>query len=115
MSLTPEQAVAALQQAAKAVQDGHELIQRVVLTVEAQAKRVTPVDTGTLRRSITSRTLTRTQGVVGTNVSYGRYVHEGTRRMPGRPFLRQGLEASASQIDRILKQHGERVLGKVGS
>ncbi len=112
--MTPEEAAAKLQQAAQAI-PGHELIGRVTNTVEAASKRVTPVDTGTLRRSITNRTLTPYKGLVGTNNNYARYVHEGTRGRAGRPFLRQGLELSASAIDRILKQHGERVLGKVGS
>jgi hypothetical protein len=56
------------------------LLQRVVLTVEGNVKRVTPVRTGTLRRSITHDVEpTGTRGVVGTAVSYARAVHEGTR------------------------------------
>jgi hypothetical protein len=50
--------------------------------VEAEAKRLCPVDEGRLRSSIT--TLLASEGglpavYVGTNVSYALFVHEGTR------------------------------------
>lgn len=46
-----------------------------------QAKRLAPVDNGTLRNSITMELLTRGGRPlvrVGTNVKYARYVHDGT-------------------------------------
>lgn len=49
--------------------------------VEAKAKRLTPVNTGRLRASI-GTTLTKVNGEVtarvGTNVKYGKWVHDGT-------------------------------------
>lgn len=30
--------------------------------------------------------------IVGSNVNYAEYVHNGTSRMPGRPFLREGID-----------------------
>ena len=67
---------------------------RVAAKVETAAKARCPVDTGRLRGSINWRlvmeggTLT---AIIGTNVEYAIYVHEGTRFMAGRPFLREGL------------------------
>ncbi len=47
------------------------------LMVEADAKINCPVDDGQLRQSITSEVDGKT-GVVGTNVEYAPYVHQGT-------------------------------------
>jgi phage gpG-like protein len=53
-----------------------------------------PVDKGKLRASISVEM--RNEGgpvaYVGSNVEYAVYVHEGTRRMRGRPYLTQALE-----------------------
>jgi len=86
------------------------LMQRMVLTVEANAKRVTPVDTGTLRRSLYSKVETSERGLVGSNVMYARFVHDGTRKMAARPFLAQGLEASRDTIDQLMREAGEEFL-----
>lgn len=58
---------------------------RSVLTVEGEAKRLAPVDTGRLRASLTHRVDPEPVprfGEVGTNVFYAPYVHEG--REPGK-------------------------------
>jgi phage gpG-like protein len=83
-----------------------QLMRRVTLTVQAAAQRVTPVKTGNLRRSLTSRVeAAGERGIVGTNVVYARPVH---RR---KPFLEQGLANSRDEIDRLLKEAGEQFLG----
>ena len=45
--------------------------------------------------------------IFGTNVEYAVYVHEGTRKMAGRPFLRNGVDAVKNDIkdtiDRIFR------------
>jgi hypothetical protein len=101
---------------------------RRAIRVESRAKQLCPVDTGRLRSSITHELVKSGGGVmlarIGTNVSYARDVHEGTRphvirprsarvlRFPaggrivytayvnhpgtrGRPFLRDALPAAA--------------------
>lgn len=61
-------------------------MQRIVLTGEGYAKQEAPVKRGTLRGSITSRVeAAGTRGVVGTNLSYARPVHEGSRPHTIRP------------------------------
>lgn len=45
--------------------------------------------------------------IVGTNVEYASYVHNGTKRMRARPFLREGIDNTKnqiqSQVDKIFK------------
>lgn len=68
-------------------------VQKATYDVEARAKQVVPVKTGTLRRSIHSvfsnGGLT---GIVGPSVSYSAFVEFGTRRMAARPYMRPAAE-----------------------
>jgi HK97 gp10 family phage protein len=94
--------------------DKTKLMSRIVLTVEANTKPRVPVDTGTLRRSITHRVeRAGERGIVGTNVKYGIFVHEGTRFMRGRPFLQQGLDASRPAIDSDAEQAGVELFTRI--
>ena len=88
------------------------------------------VDTGRLRASISFITPTQKGGgevgtpngkpqdklsgsaekntvVVGSNVEYAEYVHNGTSRMEARPFLREGIDKTKDQmqeqVDKIFK------------
>ena len=36
--------------------------------------------------------------VVGSNVEYAEYVHNGTSKMAGRPFLREGIDKTKNQM-----------------
>lgn len=69
-------------------------VQRASYDVEARAKQLAPVKTGTLRRSIHSGFenggLT---GLIGPSVLYGKFVEFGTRRMGARPYMRPAAEA----------------------
>lgn len=70
------------------------MLARYAALTETAAKARCPVDTGRLRSSITWRMEIDSDGlvaIVGTNVEYAIYVHEGTRYMAGRPFLLEGL------------------------
>lgn len=63
--------------------------------VSTGGKERAPVDTGNLRASITAQMTGETSAVVGTGpqAPYAVFIHEGTRRMSPRPFLRQAAEA----------------------
>ena len=88
------------------------------------------IDTGRLRASISFITPTQKGGgevgtpngkpqdklsgsaekntvVVGSNVEYAEYVHNGTSRMEARPFLREGIDKTKDQmqeqVDKIFK------------
>lgn len=108
--MTPEQAAAAFRRMAGELEQPNDLIKRVLMQVEAAAKKRTPVRTGNLRRSITNKVETAQRGRVGTNVKYAPYVHEGTRYTKGRPFLRQGLEDSRGAIEQLLERYGQSLV-----
>lgn len=72
--------------------------------IEGRAKKLSPVDTGRLRSSIQTSLGVIDGGlgsIVKTNVDYAIYVHEGTRRMAGRPFMKQAADQSELEIGRI--------------
>lgn len=84
------------------------LMQRVVLAVEGEVKQVTPVRTGTLRRSITSRVEKGgDRGIVGTSVIYARVVNTRSR------YLERGLENAQPTIGRLLEEEGAALWGDV--
>lgn len=70
---------------------------RATAAVQADAQVLVPVDTGTLRRSITTD-VTPFVGRVGTNLLYGAVVEEGRR--PGAP-----MPPSGSLLD-WMRRHG---------
>lgn len=75
--------------------------------IEREAKILSPVDTGRMRGSIGTSLGIADKGltsIVQTNVNYAIYVHEGTARMRGRPFMRQGVEKSRGQIEEFYKR-----------
>lgn len=71
---------------------------------EGYAKDECPVDTGRLRDSITHQLEDHDSVVIGTDVEYGIYVHEGTSRMAGRPFLRNAAQNHAQEYADLVKQ-----------
>lgn len=78
-------------------------IVKATLLVERSAKELCPVETGTLRRSITHE-IQGNYAIVGTNVEYAPHVELGTVNWPGgKPFLRPALEANLKEIRRLLK------------
>ncbi len=80
------------------------------LVCQGVAKKNCPVGTpesthkkgyhgGRLRQSIMVDNSKQLESTVGTNVNYAIYVHEGTYKMKGRPFLRQGFQAGQKQLE----------------
>lgn len=111
--MTLEEAIQRMEQARL---DRERAMNRIVLTVERAAKKRTPVDTGTLRRSITHRVeASGERGVVGTNIQYSRFVHEGTSRMKARPYLEEGLRDSDTDIKQIIDDLGKGYLEEIVS
>jgi hypothetical protein len=85
-----------------------QLLQRVTFAVEGKVKERTPVLTGTLRRSETSRVEpARDRGIVGTAVIYARVVNNR------RKFMERGLDDAQTTIGRILEEEGGAILGSV--
>lgn len=64
---------------------------------------MTPRKTSTLARSINHRVeKSGERGIVGTNVNYARFVHDGTSKMAGRPYFQWALAASRDSIDQLM-------------
>lgn len=66
--------------------------------VESKAKTLVRVDTGRLRASITTVLAAEDGGpvaIVGTNVAYARFQHDGTRFQSGTFYLTRALDAAA--------------------
>lgn len=77
------------------------------LVIETTAKRLAPVDTGTLRSSI-GHVVNRmgrhaVKAVVGSNVEYAPHQEYGTYKMEAQPFLRPALENNRKRIIRIFE------------
>lgn len=79
-------------------------LNNVGLLIEASAAVRSPVDTGNLRRSIASQSPTLLPGGAGAEVKviakaeYAVYVHQGTRYMRARPFLRNAAEEIVGRL-----------------
>ena len=103
---------------------------KVAIVIEGRAVANVPVDTGRLRGSITYALQGRAIGVtrqsqvsgeanvgdgvskpsennvahIGTNVEYAQHVEFGTFKMTKQPFLRPALDASRSDVQRIMQK-----------
>ena len=79
-----------------------EVVLKAAIKAQAQAKALVPVDTGSLRGSVSYKTFDKKDGnlsvspkkneaYVGSNVGYAKYVEYGTRTQAAQPFLRPSL------------------------
>lgn len=65
--------------------------------------------TGDLQRSMTFEVNDGGQSTTwGTNLTYGPHVHEGTARMAGRPFLRDGLLNNKDMLREVAAEELKR-------
>lgn len=80
-------------------------LEEIGLVAEGAAKRLCPVDTGRLRNSITHALMGEDSVAIGTNVEYAPYVHEGTSRHKGVPFLTQAAQSNNGRFESILRKH----------
>ena len=106
-----------LQQALKAMphivqEELGKAVVKLVLIVEATAKKKCPVDTGNLRASITPVIESWARGFVGTNVEYAPYVEYGTRNAPAQPFLEPAFLEGKKQADKIFGEAMARAVAR---
>lgn len=81
------------------------------LPVVNRAKELSPIETGTLRRSIQAEEGPGEREVsIGTNVEYAVYQEFGTSRMPAHPFLRPALEMEAPNVGKVLAEALEQLI-----
>lgn len=77
--------------------------------IEEQAKKITPVDTGRLKKSIKAD-VKGLEANIGTDVYYAPYVHDGTYRMEARPFLDTAADSVLEGIEDRIADNIERLL-----
>lgn len=73
------------------------------LLVERYSKQKAPFDTGLLRNTIIP-TNYGAYAIIGSYTSYARYVHEGTRFMTARPYMREAIDQAIPQINEYYSQ-----------
>lgn len=88
-------------------------IQLSVYSLERDSKINTPVDTGLLRASHITyfRPL---QGEIEVVAEYAPFVHEGTKFMKGRPYLRKAVEKNNEKIQDYFTTAVDNVLKAIG-
>lgn len=67
------------------------IVRKAALDIQAQAIRMAPVDTGTLRNSIQARKVRPFAWEVTVGAEYGVYVEWGTRFMAAQPYFRPAI------------------------
>lgn len=77
-------------------------LEKIGMVGEAYAKEECPVDTGTLRDSI-SHAVDDNTTIIGTNVEYAPYVELGTSKMDAQPYLRPAVENHIKEYKEIAK------------
>ncbi len=83
----------------KALNNG---LEAVGLSAEGHAKKITPVDTGNLRNSIT-HLVDGKAAYIGTNVEYAPYVELGTSKMAARPYLKPAATEHSDEYRRLME------------
>lgn len=79
-------------------------LEAVGIQAESDAARICPVDTGRLRNSITHTIDGDEQmAVIGTNVEYALFVHEGIHGRKGQPFLTDAVTQNSSKYRKIIE------------
>lgn len=78
--------------------NANRIVRKATFDIEAGSKMRAPVDTGNLVNSIQAAMLAPLHGRIRVGADYGVYVHEGTRFMPARPFMRTTFELIVPQF-----------------
>ena len=91
-----EQVLSAIE---KAIKNG---LEAIGLTAEGHAKKITPVDTGRLRNSISHATDDEA-AYIGTNVEYAPYVELGARGRQGVHMLQRAASEHTDEYKQIME------------
>lgn len=92
-------------------------IKKSAFVVSRKSRINTPVATGRLRASHYERfsgSGTGFMAEVGTNTTYDRFVHEGTRFMKARPYLQNAISQEQTTIGRFLEEGVQKTLDEIG-
>lgn len=76
------------------------VLEAFLYETEGIAKSLAPVRTGRLRADIsTTFNKQELQGVIYNKVNYAIYVHEGTRKMPARPYILNAIHLNKREVE----------------
>lgn len=89
-------------------------IRVAVFLVQGKMMPEIPVLTGRLRASAYSR-FKPLSGEVGTNAIYGKFVHDGTKFMKARPYLKMAIDDTQREINQLFTRAVQEVLNDIGS
>jgi phage gpG-like protein len=84
----------------KAIERG---LEAIGLTAEGHAKKITPVDTGRLRNSISHATDDEA-AYIGTNVEYAPYVELGARGRDGKHMLQRASTEHTDEYKKLMEE-----------
>lgn len=87
-------------------------IKKSVLTIQSDSMRNTPVLTGRLRAS--HRTLfSDLKGSVFTDTNYDIFVHDGTRYMKARPYMKDAVQSDEQKVQEYMTKAVDNVLSEI--
>jgi len=89
-------------------------IKKTVLNIQRSSMINTPVKTGRLRASTASK-FSNLKGEVGTHTNYDIFVHNGTRYMAARPYLRDAVDITREDTDKFFTLAVQTVLNNIAS
>jgi HK97 gp10 family phage protein len=88
-------------------------VKTAVFLIEGKMKPNIPVLTGRLRGSSYTK-FAPLRGEVGTNTNYDRFVHDGTKFMKGRPYLKMAVDDSNHEVQELFTKAAQDVLNDIG-
>ena len=81
-------------------------ITKAAIKITGDAKTLSPVDTGLLRKSLFYRVTRESRqvlGVVGTNVEYAAFQEFGTSRMEPQPYMKPALDQNKENTVNLVR------------
>lgn len=92
-------------------------IKKAIRAIEIEAKPITPIDTGELRKSY-KKTFRDFYGAlqpggIGVAKKYAFYVHEGTYKMGARPYLLAGIKSANKDVEKEFRWALNSALDKI--
>lgn len=109
---SPEEIAAGFNRGAAMLRNTGPLMAKIGNVALAAGMKRTPVDKGTLRRSEGMRG-DPTSATLYATADHAGWVHDGTEKMPARPYFTEGIQDALGEIEGHLNDFGEEVLGAV--
>lgn len=94
-------------------QELNKAIKKTVFVIQRRSMMNTPVDTGRLRASH-STLFNSLRGTLYTDTTYDRYVHDGTKYMKARPYMKKAVDDSSLATNMYFTEAVDNVLHKIG-